>query len=75
MLSIPNTPSIFVRARLIISTRLTEYPKFSSRNPLKLNKKYFGIRKKKPKYFNNKPRLKSSVSIRSRIYLIKKSKK
>jgi hypothetical protein len=74
-LSTYSIPSIFVRAKLIIFTRSTEYLKFSSRNPLKLNKKYFGIRRKRPRYFNKKLRLKLFVSIRNKIYSIKKNKK
>jgi hypothetical protein len=59
----------------MIFARLIEYLKFSSRNPLKLNEKYFGIRKRKPRYLNKKPRLKLFISIRSRIYSIRKNKK
>jgi hypothetical protein len=67
-------PSIFVRARPATFVRSTEYLKFSSGNPLKLNEKYFGIKKKKPRYFNKRLRLKSSVSIKNRIRLTRKSK-
>jgi hypothetical protein len=74
ILSIYSMPSIFVRARPMIFARLIEYLKFSSRNPLKLNEKYFRIRRKKPKYLNTRPRLKLSVFIRNRICLIKKTK-
>jgi hypothetical protein len=74
-LSIYSIPSVFVRAKPAIYARSTKCPKFSSRNPLKLNEKRFGIKRKKPKYFNKKPRLKSSVSIKSRIRSIRKNKK
>jgi hypothetical protein len=67
-------PSIFIRTIPIIFVRLTEYPKFSSRNLLKLNKKYFRIKKKKPRYLNKKLRLKLSVSVRNKICSIRKSK-
>jgi hypothetical protein len=59
----------------VIFARLIEYLKFSSRNLLKLNKKYFRIRKKKPKYLNKKLRLKLFVSRKNRIYSIRKNKK
>jgi hypothetical protein len=75
ILSIYNMPSIFVRARPTIFARSTEYLKFSSKNPLKLNEKYFRIRKRKPKCFNKKLRLKLSVSIKNKIYSIRKNKK
>jgi hypothetical protein len=44
--SIRDTPSIFVKTKLMIFAKLTEYLKFSNRNPLKKNNKSF-IRKKK----------------------------
>jgi hypothetical protein len=75
ILNIYNIPSIFVRTRFIIFTRSTKYPKFSSRNFLKLNKKYFGMRKKRPRCFNKRPKLKLFVSIRNKICLIRKNKK
>jgi hypothetical protein len=75
ILNIYGIPSIFIRIRLAIFVRLTEYLKFSNRNPLKLNEKYFRIRKKKPRYFNKKPGLKSFVSIKNRMRSTRKSKK
>jgi hypothetical protein len=75
ILSIYSILSIFVRARPMIFARSIEYLKFSNKNPLKLNEKYFRIKRKKPKCFNKKPRLKSSVFIKSKIYLIRKNKK
>jgi hypothetical protein len=74
ILSIYNTPSIFVRTRLIIFVRSIEYLKFSSRNPLKQNEKCSGIKKKRPRCFNKRPRLKSFVSARNKIRLIRKNK-
>jgi hypothetical protein len=74
ILSIYSMPSIFVRAKPAIFARSTEYPKFSSKNPLKLNEKYFGIRRKKPRYLNKRPRLKLFVFVKSRIRLTRKSK-
>jgi hypothetical protein len=44
ILNILDTPSIFIKARLIISARLTEYPKFSSRNLLKKNNRNFVLK-------------------------------
>jgi hypothetical protein len=45
--SIYNMPSIFVKARLVIFARLTEYLKFSNKNPLRKNSKSFIKKKKK----------------------------
>jgi hypothetical protein len=59
----------------MIFAKSIEYPKFSNKNPLKQNKKYFGIKRKKPRCFNKKPRLILFVSVRNRICLIKKNKK
>jgi hypothetical protein len=74
ILSIYGILNVFVRTKPAIFARSTEYPKFSNKNPLKLNEKYFGRRKKRPRRFNKRPRLKSSVSIRSRICLTRKNK-
>jgi hypothetical protein len=65
---------MFIRIKPAIFVRLTVCLRFSNRNPLKQNKKYFGIKKRKPRYLNKKPRLKLFVSAKSRIYLIKKNK-
>jgi hypothetical protein len=74
ILSIYSIPSVFVRVRPVIFVRSIEYPKFLSRSPLKLNEKYFGIRRRRPRYLNKRPRLKLSVSIRSRIRSTRKNK-
>jgi hypothetical protein len=74
-LSILDIPSIFGKTKPAIFARSTEYPKFSNRNLLKLNEKCFRIRKRKPRRSSKRPRLKSFVSAKSRIYLIKKNKK
>jgi hypothetical protein len=46
ILSTYNTPSIFVKTRLAIFARSTEYPKFSNKNPSKKNNKSFARKKK-----------------------------
>jgi hypothetical protein len=74
ILSTPSILSIFIRVKPIIFVRLIIYLRFSNRNPLKQNKKYFGIRKRKPRYFNKRPRLKLFVSAKNKIYLIRKNK-
>jgi hypothetical protein len=75
ILSIYSILNIFVRVRPAIFVKSIEYPKFSSRNPLKLNEKYFRIKKKRPRYFNKRFRLKLFVFIKSKIYSIRKNKK
>jgi hypothetical protein len=75
ILSILDIPNTFVKTKPIIFTKSIEYLKFSNKNPLKQNKKYFGIKRKRPKYLNKRPRLKSFVSAKNKILLIKKNKK
>jgi hypothetical protein len=72
--SILDIPNIFVKIRFIIFVKSIEYLKFSNKNILKQNKKFSRIKRKKPRYFNKRLRLKSFVSIKSRIYLIRKKK-
>ena len=75
ILSIYGILNVFVRTKPAIFARSTEYPRFSSRNPLKLNEKCFRIKRKRLRYLNKKLRLKSSVFIKSRIRLTRKNKK
>jgi hypothetical protein len=55
---------MFVRARPTISARLIEYPKFSNKNLLRRNRKYFMRKKKRPRHLNKRLRLKLPVSSR-----------
>jgi hypothetical protein len=73
--SIYSTPNIFVKTRLIIFARSTEYLKFSSKNPLKLNERYFGIKRKESRCLNKRLRLKLFIFIKNRIYSTRKNKK
>jgi hypothetical protein len=72
--SIYNAPSIFVKVRLVTFARSTEYLKFLNKNPSRKSEKYSGRKKKRPRYPNKRPGLKSPVSARSRMRLTKRSK-
>jgi hypothetical protein len=58
----------------VIFAKLIEYLKFSNKNPLKQNERCSRIRRKGPRYLNKRLGLKSSASVRNRIYLIRKNK-
>jgi hypothetical protein len=65
----------FARIKLIIFVRLTKYLKFLNKSLLRQNKNNFETKKKKPKIFNKKSRLRLIVSKNNKKYLTKKNRK
>jgi hypothetical protein len=59
----------------MIFARSTEYPRSSSRNPLKQDRNNFRIKRRKPRRLSKKPGLRLLVSANNRKHLIKRNRK